>query len=68
MVRHPIYLGMLLGSLGVAIETGRWPAPLGLALVFLGLRLKSRTEERVMQEQFGREYEEYRRETPSLIP
>jgi protein-S-isoprenylcysteine O-methyltransferase Ste14 len=68
IVRHPIYFGMLLGSLGVAMETGRWPAPLGLGLVFVGLWLKSRVEERAMQRQFGKPYEEYRRITPALIP
>jgi protein-S-isoprenylcysteine O-methyltransferase Ste14 len=68
LVRHPIYCGMLLGSLGVALETGRWPAPIGLAVVFLGFRMKSRAEERLMEEQFGAQYEEYRSNTPGLIP
>lgn len=68
LVRHPIYFGMLLGILGLAIQAGRWPAVPGLALVFLGLRLKSRIEERLLREEFGREYENYRRDTPALVP
>jgi protein-S-isoprenylcysteine O-methyltransferase Ste14 len=68
LVRHPIYFDMLLGILGLAIQAGRWPAVPGLALVFLGLRLKSRIEERLLREEFGREYENYRRDTPALVP
>ena len=68
LVRHPIYSGLLLGWLGMALEKGRWMALIGLLIIFLGFRLKSRTEERFMREQFGEQYEEYRRRTAALIP
>jgi protein-S-isoprenylcysteine O-methyltransferase Ste14 len=68
LVRHPIYCGMLFGWLGLALERGRWTALIGVCVIFVGFRLKSRTEERFMREQFGEKYEEYRRRTAGLIP
>jgi protein-S-isoprenylcysteine O-methyltransferase Ste14 len=67
-VRHPIYSGLLLASAGVALESDRWVALIGLALVFAGLRLKSLIEERRMVDRFGDEYDRYRGSTSALIP
>jgi len=46
LVRHPIYGGLLLGSLGLSVADGNWPGlvvSLGLAVLFWG---KSGFEER----------------------
>ena len=66
-VRHPIYSGMLLAFLGMALAFGEWRALLALALVFASLARKSRIEEGFMRETFP-EYTEYQRETRALIP
>ena len=68
LVRHPIYSGLLLAILGTAIAIG---TPGGFAAVLvavIGWRWKWRTEEEFMVQEFGEEYERYRRQTPALIP
>jgi len=68
VVRHPIYSGLLLALLGTALVVGEWRAIVALALAFVGWRWKSLIEERVMTEQFGGAYEDYKRRVKALIP
>jgi len=68
IVRHPIYSGMLLGLFGTAIVTGELRCLIGLALAVIGLRQKSLIEEHFMTEQFGAEYDGYKRDVKALIP
>lgn len=68
IVRHPIYSGFLLGMLGSALARGELRGIAGLALAFIGWRMKSRLEEAFMAAQFGAEYTEYQREVKALIP
>ncbi len=67
-VRHPSYLGGMLGGLGwvLAFRSG-----LGLVLVALllpALLLVVPTEEALLEVEFGEDYEAYRRRTWRLIP
>ena len=68
VVRHPIYSGILLAGLGTAVQTAQLRAFVGVALAAFAWWLKSRAEERFMVEEFGAEYEQYRRETRALVP
>ena len=68
VVRHPIYSGLLLAGLGTALAVGEVRGLLAVALALFVWLDKSRTEERFMIEQFGREYEEYRQHTRALVP
>ena len=68
IVRHPIYSGFLLGMLGTALALGEWRGIAGLALAFIGWRMKSRREEAFMAAQFGAEYAQYGREVKALVP
>ena len=67
-VRHPIYSGLLLAVMGTAIVMGRWRDVVAVLLVFLAHWFKARKEEALMVRQFGSTYEDYKRETGSLIP
>jgi protein-S-isoprenylcysteine O-methyltransferase Ste14 len=66
-VRHPIYTGILLALLGTVLAIGEWRGVAAFALALLAFEWKSRAEERRMRETFP-EYEQYRRQTASLIP
>jgi protein-S-isoprenylcysteine O-methyltransferase Ste14 len=54
--------------LGTAVVVAEVHAFLGVAVAFAAWRLKFHEEEHFMTEQFGLEYEEYRRRTPALVP
>lgn len=60
--RNPMYLGLLLVLLGVAVFLWSLPALLGLP-TFIGYirRFQIVPEERVLEQKFGTEYVEYKR-------
>ena len=68
-VRHPSYLGELMGFLGVAVA---FHHPLSSTLAFglplLGFLYRIALEERVLREHFGQEYARYAATTKRLIP
>lgn len=68
IVRHPIYAGFMLATLGTAIAFGQATGLVAVALIVISWGYKSRLEEALMIEQFGAEYEQYRREVKGLIP
>jgi protein-S-isoprenylcysteine O-methyltransferase Ste14 len=68
LVRHPIYTGLLLATLGTALIIGEVRGLVALGLLFLAFWLKSSMEERFMIEQFGSEYRLYMRQVKGLIP
>ncbi len=66
-VRHPIYSGLILGTLGWSLLT---ETLLGIALVvglFIFFDLKSRREERWLAETYP-EYVDYKKQVKKLIP
>lgn len=68
-VRHPIYLGMLLFLLGLAVALGHWLQLAVAVPVFLvGTKIRTRIEDGLLERQFGSEFEDYARSTPALIP
>jgi len=67
-VRHPIYSGIFLAVLGLALERRELRSMVGLALIYAGFFRKIRKEEEFMNTLFGAGYEEYRRTTGALIP
>jgi protein-S-isoprenylcysteine O-methyltransferase Ste14 len=68
IVRHPIYSGFMLATLGTAIAYGQVAGLISVALIVGAWGYKSRLEETAMTEQFGQEYERYRREVKGLVP
>ena len=67
-VRHPLYSAHNLNNLGMILLTANIPliifAILGVPLTYV--RMKD--EERMMVEQFGSEYEEYKKKTGRIFP
>ena len=68
-VRHPMYLALLLYSLGQALVLPNWVAgPSYLVAFGLLFALRVGPEERMMREEFGKDYEAYMARTKRLIP
>jgi protein-S-isoprenylcysteine O-methyltransferase Ste14 len=67
-VRHPIYTGLLIAFIGMAIARGEWRGIVAVLIVFAALWRKLKVEERFMIETFGDAYLRYRAEVRALIP
>jgi protein-S-isoprenylcysteine O-methyltransferase Ste14 len=69
IVRHPIYLALLLYLISIAAALGHWPQLLlAIPLYLAGTAIRIRDEEALLREQFGEEHARYVREVPALIP
>jgi protein-S-isoprenylcysteine O-methyltransferase Ste14 len=69
VVRHPIYTGMLGMLLATCAATSYWPAvPFAVALFIIGTLVRTRSEEKLLRETFGGEYESYARRVRAFIP
>jgi protein-S-isoprenylcysteine O-methyltransferase Ste14 len=68
-IRHPMYTGFLLYGLGQALVIPNWLAgPFYLVTFALLIALRMGREERMMLEEFGKDYEAYMARTKRLIP
>jgi protein-S-isoprenylcysteine O-methyltransferase Ste14 len=68
-VRHPMYLSLLLYSIGQALVLPNYVAGPSYAVVItLLFALRVGPEERMMREEFGEQYEAYAQRTKRLVP
>jgi len=68
-VRHPIYLGMLLFLLALAVALGHWAQLLvALPVFFVGTTIRTRIEDGLLEQSFGDSFRDYRRSTPAMLP
>jgi len=67
IVRHPMYLGLLLAGIGGLLLYQTWT---GVVFVGCGLGVirRARREEEVLAKEFGREWTEYCARVPMLLP
>lgn len=69
LVRHPIYLGLVLLAMGQALAFSNWPA---LVFVLTGvvptLTWRARAEENLLSRAFGERWAIYRQRTKMMIP
>ena len=68
LIRHPSYLGLLVGSLGWGLAFRSGVGVLLAALMIPPLLARIRAEERLLRTEFGAEYDSYRARTSRLIP
>lgn len=68
VIRHPIYLRMLLVSFAVPLVFRSWLWIPFFVFVVALVTYRIRKEEKLLAEQFGAEFEAYRRRTWRLIP
>ena len=68
-VRHPIYTAMLGMLLANGIAFSYWAALLvAIAIYVVGTLIRIRSEERLLRETFGAEFEAYAERVPALLP
>jgi protein-S-isoprenylcysteine O-methyltransferase Ste14 len=69
LVRNPIYTGMMGMLLATGMALTQWIPLLIAVLIFIaGTYIRVRSEERLLRQAFGPEFETYARNVPALIP
>jgi len=68
IVRHPQYLGGLLAHVGISFLLSAWYSLLSTPLMVVLVFLISNKEEEELTREFGKEYEDYKKKVPMLIP
>lgn len=66
-IRHPLYLGEIVATLGVAIALGGWAPMIGWAFIVALQMYRSVEEEKLLSEALP-DYREYQRQTARIIP
>lgn len=67
LVRHPMYLGIILASTGGLLIYRTWTLVF-TTVTFLDLVLRARREEQALADEFGEQWEEYCQRVPGWIP
>lgn len=67
-VRHPFYLALLLGVMGITLIMANWAVLLAAVIPGACIIARTATEERKLVERFGAEYEEYQRRVGQFFP
>ena len=67
IIRHPMYAAVICSGIGGLLIYWTW-ATLFFAVNMFALTIRAKREERVLSEEFGEEWEEYKRRTPGWIP
>ena len=68
LVRHPMYLGVLLVAIGMPVFVSSLAGFLIMLILIPILLIRIRIEERLLIDEFGEEYQAYQRSTRKLIP
>jgi protein-S-isoprenylcysteine O-methyltransferase Ste14 len=67
-LRHPIYSGLVLATIGSALVIDKWRCVVGVCLVLIGYCCKAMKEETMLSRQFGDAFREHQKHTDFLIP
>ncbi len=68
-IRHPVYLGMTIAILGVPLSLGNWLGIIAVFLLFLPSEIyRAKLEEKKLAIKFGIEWENYVKQTNSILP
>jgi protein-S-isoprenylcysteine O-methyltransferase Ste14 len=68
-VRHPIYTGMLGMVVAAGLAWSHWTGfLLSLLLFAIGTAIRVRSEEKLLRQTFGAEFEDYKGKVPAVIP
>ena len=67
-LRHPIYSGLILATIGTALVIDEWRCVLGVCLVMVGYCFKASREETMLARQFGDAFREHQKHAGFLVP
>ena len=67
-IRHPIYSGLLLATMGTVLVVGRFRGIVALVIAGLGFAYKAMGEERLLAREFGPAFDDHRRRTGFFLP
>ncbi|HEY43034.1 MAG TPA: isoprenylcysteine carboxylmethyltransferase family protein [Anaerolineae bacterium] len=67
LVRHPMYLGIMMASFGGLLVYRVWTFVF-LSIVFVGLVIRAKREEQALAAEFGEQWEAYCKQVPAWIP
>jgi len=68
-VRNPIYLGMFGMLLATGLAVSRWwIIPIAAAVFLIGNTIRVHSEEKLLRESFGAEFEVYAQRVPAMFP
>jgi protein-S-isoprenylcysteine O-methyltransferase Ste14 len=69
LVRHPLYLGMVISTIGLAVGLRSLWGVLVVFLIFIPAGLwRARLEEDALAQKFGKEWEDYAKRTYFMFP
>lgn len=69
LVRNPIYTSMLLTMCAIAVVITPWQLFIASVVLFvIGTEIRVRTEEALLAERFGKEFQDYKKSIPAYIP
>ena len=69
VVRNPIYTGMFGMLLATGLAISHWIGLLIAVIVFaIGTAIRVHSEEKLLREMFGQEFEAYARKVPAVVP
>lgn len=67
-VRHPIYTGYFLATLGTALTIGTFASYIATIMIFIGFLIRMNKEETLMTTHFPSEYPAYKQRSKKIIP
>jgi protein-S-isoprenylcysteine O-methyltransferase Ste14 len=68
LVRHPLYTGLIMATIGTAVAETMLHALIGVGLIVICVMRRARKEDNLLGEKFGAACGEYRRHTGRLVP
>lgn len=69
IVRHPIYAAMLGKLIATALILSHWSVLfIAVIIFFVGTKIRTMAEEKLLRDAFPQEYEDYARKVPAFVP
>jgi len=69
IVRNPIYTGMLGMLIATGLAVSHWIGLIaGIVICAIGTFIRVRSEEKLLRDMFGKQWDEYARSVPAVVP